>query len=321
MPLLQVAPTSTDSNQENATTSTSLVDNNIVDNVTNDKSHNHEHEPINISFEDCAKALYAPLPSLDDMLDEIQTWRKFVLNGTYQKRAFVPDTTRGDIADSIQSLIDSSDEKLAILNSMDTNIEDVKNIFKAVQATRLQFELAVEDAISDFREDDITKRQFRLRMMQSIRAYCIMAFNDGMKEEGVFGEEPNEQEQAMIERHVIKQRQFVNNLSDVIEDKGISDNEANGKAQMWWNKSVEPMYDLGKQMSGENPVLEWTLGNAEHCDDCLRLNGIRKRAQTWYASGIVPKSSKLKCQGFNCRCTFVRVYGSATRGRIPKTTN
>jgi hypothetical protein len=251
----------------------------------------------------------------DDRLAELNAWRNFVINGTYKKRSFIPKALHGDYADDIQAVIDTAEHRRDITAKIDDIIND---LIKAIQATRIDYELLVEDLIIQSRNREITRRQFTLRMMQGIRAYSKLAYIDGLQDGGVFGE-PDDTEQAEIEKWVQAQRQYVRSLADVIySDAGITDDEALKKPAMWYNKSISPMFDAGRASSDKNGMYEWALGNTgESCSDCLILNGQRHRMVTWYSRGLLPQADKLECGGWECKCTISRTNARA-RGRLPK---
>lgn len=249
--------------------------------------------------------------SLDAVFQELVAWKRYVKKGKHEKTAFVPQDTRGDIADSIQLCETTAD----MLTGIDAQLDIVKGWQKALQANRIDFELALEDLITLARAKDITKQQFKTRLMQLVRGYSTLVFIDGLRVGGVIGE-PSEDDQATIERHVVSQRQYVNNFADTLYTGGISDLEASAKPAMWFNKSISPMYDAGLASADANGMYEWVYGVAEHCDDCKALNGQRHRMKTYFSRGILPQSDLLACGGFNCKCNLIRVFASA-RGRLP----
>ena len=284
------------------------------DYTTTSTAHIHVDDTDLIPYKDYSKAFYAPLPSIEDRVAELKALHKFVRNGTHGKRTFDFVHNVGDVADSLQEVVNLATSKNDILDAIDTHIENIK----AIQSSRIEYELEVEDLVEQSRNRTIPKNSFQLKMMQAIRAYCIMVFIDGLRDGGVLGVEPDDTERSSIESHVQRQRQYVNDLADrIYSDTGISDAEALQKPAMWFNKSVLPMYEAGKASADKNGLYEWVYGAAEeHCSDCIKLNGQRHRMKTYFSRGITPGSDLLSCKGFNCKCRLVRVSGSA-RGRLP----
>ena len=267
-----------------------------------------------ITYEDCVKHFYQPLPTKAEQIAELDTWRKFVDNGSFLKRTFVPSALHGDIADSIQAVIDNKADKAMVLDEIDSQLEAIKSI----ASTRIDYELAVEDLIEQSRNDDITKRVFQTKMMQAIRGYGKLAFIDGLRDGGVTAE-PDDEEKVFIETHVVKQRQYVNNLADKIyaKEKAITDAQAEQKPAMWYSKSISPLYEAGKMSAEKNAMVEWVYGDTiDHCVDCRVLNGQRHRMKTFFSKGILPRSDLLSCNGFQCDCDLIRT-DSMARGRLP----
>jgi Ca2+-binding RTX toxin-like protein len=122
-------------------------------------------------------------------------------------------------------------------------------------------------------------------------------------------------DQAIVAAWLAEQSVYVTNFLDSISQDG-RDYDAEDRARMWANKSLNTMYERGRLEADRNGLYEWRLGNTEeHCDDCLRLNEQRHRLKDWHRRGLVPQSSSLACKGYNCDCSLVRVSGRA-RGRF-----
>lgn len=276
----------------------------------------------------------API-NLDDIFNELVTWKRYIKAGKHEKSAFVPDKTRGYIADNIMACNESASILITALDTeMDTLKAFIRNVEysyedkdhhkewlqqKAIQSTRLDFEFAVETLIESARATTTDKRTFKTRMMQFIRGYGGMAMLDGLRVGGVVTELAllDDDDKAIMEAHFVKQRDYVNNLADVIYGKGISDLEAQAKPSMWFNKSIAPLFEAGKASADGNAMVEWVIGATEEsCKDCLKLNGQRHRMKTFYAKGWIPGGSNLECGGWQCKCQLIKVFSSA-RGRLP----
>jgi len=187
---------------------------------------------------------------------------------------------------------------------------------KSIQATRLDFELAMEDLLAAARAKEIDRRRFIIILRSLLARYVQRAFADGLEAGGVL-EPPDEDDRALIAAFVADHVQFVKNFADELyREGGISDRQAYWRPSMWWNKSVEPSYFAGLASADRNGMYEWVLGVREkHCKDCLRLNGQRHRMRDWRRRGLLPKVDILACRGFNCDCRLVRTPERA-RGRF-----
>jgi hypothetical protein len=193
---------------------------------------------------------------------------------------------------------------------------DVRSL-KALQATRLDFEVAFEDLLNAAREGGMSRRQFSIRLRNLLTVNGRKAFEDGLREGGVEGEF-SEDDEARYRALLADQSQYVRNLANTLfsEDGGITDAQAANKPAMWFNKSIQPFYDAGRLSAQQNAMFEWVLGRTEqHCRTCLGLSGQRHRLKTFHKYDLVPKSRKLACGGWLCDCRLVRTALPA-RGRL-----
>ena len=187
---------------------------------------------------------------------------------------------------------------------------------KAIQATRLDFENRYDDFLADIRAGNLNRRRAGIILRGMLRTFGFRALRDGLEDGGVDPTELDASDEATGNRILSEQSQYVSNFTDtLINGNGISDAVAKQKAAMWFNKSIMPFYDAGLMSADRNGMYEWVLGEAEHCDDCLRLNGQRHRLKSYLEKNLYPKSSKLACGGFNCACNFAKTTERA-RGRF-----
>lgn len=192
----------------------------------------------------------------------------------------------------------------------DTPLDDETQ--KDVQATRLDFEADVSDAISAARSGSIDRRRFGIVMRAHLAKYGRKAFADGLEEGGIL-EPPDAEDLNTITGMVADQSRYVTDLGSVIYSAGITDAQAVEKATLWWNKSMSPFYQAGIASADKNGLYEWTLGATEqHCKDCLRLNGQKHRMKDWIGSGWQPQADHLECKGFHCDCKLVKSSGRAS---------
>lgn len=190
--------------------------------------------------------------------------------------------------------------------------------FKAIQATRLDFETDFEDLLAAARAGAMTRRQFSIRLRNLLRVNGRKAFDDGLADGGVTGEFSDDDERrfALL---LADQSQYVTQLGARLfrdEVTVITDAQAANKPAMWFNKSIQPFYDAGLRSAAANRMMEFVLGaTEEHCRSCLSLSGQRHRLKTFLDSGWYPKSSKLACKGFFCDCRLAPTTQPA-RGRL-----
>jgi len=264
------------------------------------------------------------LPDLDEMilpsapqtdaLDELRAWEKKVDKARARGKALASVTfqnylVRDAIAEGIRlALADVAADR----DSIKAVFERARELasYKAVQATRIDFELEVEDLIARARNDEATRQQFRSKLASLLNKFGKLAFMDGLTDGGLDEPVLDDEDKSTIALMLSEQSQYVSGLSDVLfKGDGISDAEAQGKPAMWWNKSIAPFYQAGLASADKNGMYEWVYGDTEHCFTCLTLNGQRHRMKDYIKRDLVPQGDILDCKGFNCKCKLVRVNG------------
>lgn len=187
---------------------------------------------------------------------------------------------------------------------------------KSIQATRLDFEsrfAAIQDSL---RLKEIDRRRAGLLLRGSLRTFGARAYRDGLSDGGVTDATMSDDDMTRFNLLLAQQSQYVSNFTATVIGAGISDAQAFGKPQMWFNKSIQPFYDAGLLSANKNGNYEWVLGATEqHCKDCSRLNGQIHRLKSYFAKNLYPKSSALACRGFRCDCRLIRTAERA-RGRF-----
>jgi len=258
-------------------------------------------------------------PPQDDVLDELRAWEKKTLNGGPRKALdFVCYHTPGAVQESVRSelkLLDDEASQSDIRTLFSTIRDEIEA--KAIQATRIEFELEMEALLLSARaENGIDRRTLANRLRTAIRKFGEMAYRDGLESGGV--EKPEDEpldpeDLAEVNRLAAEQSGFVTNFgAEVFDKKALSDGQAQRRPAMWYRKSIHPFFMAGLASADKNGMYEWQLGQTEeHCSDCLRLNGQRHRLRDWYRKNLIPRSDKLECGGFECDCRLVKVQGRA----------
>lgn len=182
---------------------------------------------------------------------------------------------------------------------------------KDIQATRLDFEGDVEDALAGAVSGRIDRRRFGIVMRALVTRYGRQAFQDGLTDGGI-EDPPTPEDLNTIASLVASQSQYVTNLGDTLYGAGLTESQIAEKPAMWYNKSIQPFYQAGLASADRNGLYEWVYGDTEHCGDCLRLNGQKHRMRDWIKSGFLPQNDTLECHGFNCRCRLVKTTGRAS---------
>lgn len=239
--------------------------------------------------------------------DELVAWHKAWRGGL--KRNFEAIWLRGDIGDALQKALDSKDYEQAIAG-FNQAFETLDKQIKAIQATRLDFENDFDTLLKRARAEKMGRAQWASAMRSIIRRFGQRAYIDGMTDGGV-EDDPSDDDKITINQLASDASQYVTELGNVLyKEDGISDAQADVKAAMWYNKSIEPFYKAGLLSADANGLYEWVYGDTEHCEDCQRLNGQRHRLKGWQAN-YWPQSDLLECKGFNCECRLVKAKGKA----------
>lgn len=249
-------------------------------------------------------------------IDELRAWAKKIENKGYKSATpFTAYQIPATVADSLRAaLTETGDDKDAIKAAF-VNAETLLSV-KAIQATRIDFEDALDDLLKSIIAGQITKSRARVAWMNLIDVHGNKAARDGFADGGVDAE-PDADEQAEIDTMIREQRQYVNALLSTLysDEDSITPAAAEQKPSMWFNKSIYPIYTLALGLADKNGMYEWVYGPTEHCDDCQRLNGQRHRMKDWTRRRLLPKADTLECKGFNCKCNLVRSSGKA-QGRF-----
>lgn len=268
--------------------------------------HDHDH-------------IQQPAPQTD-ALDELRAWKKKIDSARRAGKSlaavkFQNYLIRDTIADGVRlALVDVTDDEA--VKAVFERAQELVSI-KAIQATRIDFEDEFDDLLARARNDEATRQQFRSKLAALLNKYGKMAFMDGLTDGGIDEPELDQEDKDTIAGMLADQSQYVSGITDVLfKGDGVSDAAAEFKPAMWFNKSINPMYQAGLVSADKNGLYEWVYGDTEHCQDCLKLNGQRHRLKEYDQRGWLPQSDKLDCKGFNCKCKLVKVAGRA-RGTWP----
>ncbi len=186
----------------------------------------------------------------------------------------------------------------------DTHVEGRKDY----PATKDAFTADVAAAISDASEGVISPASFAIRVRASLSKYGKAAYLDGLNDGGVETDTLDSEDSDAYASILADQSAYVTDAR-----RGITDfsGDADSRAQLWGNKSLELFYQAGVMSADKSGMYEWVYGDTEHCEDCLRLNGQKHRMKEWVAEDWMPKSDRLECHGFRCQCELKKTTGRA----------
>lgn len=244
-----------------------------------------------------------------------------VLKTHYQSVEFQNYLIRDEVAEGIRLALDEAGGDKAAIKAVFDNARQIIS-YKAVQATRLDFENGFEDILNDALAGNLTRRRWSTLTRNLIGVSINKAYRDGLVDGGV-DDEPDDTEQAAIDALITEQSIYVTNLGNTLyktEDK-ISDAMAAQKPAMWWNGAIAPAYSAGLLSADANSMFTWHLGQTEeHClaEDgkwgCATLDGTSKRYKTWDKLGLIAGTvgQNTTCGGYQCQCKLVRKAGKSS---------
>ena len=183
---------------------------------------------------------------------------------------------------------------------------------KAIQATRLDFEDAFAESVKAVQDGTMNRRRFGVVARALVAKYGRMAFNDGLEDGGVSADDISEDDTKTVNELTVAQSSYVTSFANALF--GGVDYTPEARAEMWWNKSINPFYQAGVMSADKNGLYEWTVGDTEHCDDCRTMDGQIHRYRDYVKRQILPNSSNLACWGGSCECTLAKRSGKA-RGK------
>lgn len=244
-----------------------------------------------------------------------------------------------DRLDKLQDKIDKSEEKAETLKAdaerlarqigliTEGDDEETKEVrLKSASSFRGE----IRSAIRGLWGGHIDLFGFTDSMVSAIRRNLTNAWHEGAKSCGIKENELTPEEVAARDTFVNGQMLHVMDFGsdiEVVRDIHLeSPRDQSGKlgpllsrGEMWANRYQEA-YAKGKVMACANKKLRWDLGEAEHCDSCLKLTNKVKRAKYWHDRGIIPAvagADYLDCRGYNCQCKFTETDEPQSKGPLP----
>jgi hypothetical protein len=166
--------------------------------------------------------------------------------------------------------------------------------------------------------------QFLETLNDTIQFHLELAWRAGAAECGIRPDERTPEEAAVLRNFILNQLSFTFNLAEFVEENRKSE----GGLLRTSLKRLPPWVNRWNEVKAEAQLVAcadlkyvWTLGVAEHCKTCLKLNGRVMRASRWREMDVHPQDTrpgKLDCNGYNCKCRLVRTDKRATPGPLPR---
>ena len=170
----------------------------------------------------------------------------------------------------------------------------------------------------------MTPAEFEGAMAGTVERGLRQAWNKGFAEFGVMPDEMDEAERQYIFNYVLEQWGYIGGLGRFIEENSRANKgklkDIKGRVDLWIRR-YDTVFNDAKARAAGNMKLRWTLGVAEHCSSCVRLNGQVRRGSFWTSNGIlpaVPNDDYLECKGYKCKCTLQKTTERMSRGPLPR---
>ena len=146
------------------------------------------------------------------------------------------------------------------------------------------------------------------QMKVAVRDAYARAFVLGKRAAGNLFE-ATDAEKAAVKKFRIDEFQYLRNfLSDIRTGSGVMSYE---QRMDMYRAAAREIYWLGYVLGNPaaNRMIAWTLGDTEHCHDCLGFSNmgplpVEKFVRDIVNKGYVPQAGKLECRGFSCKCSL-----------------
>lgn len=180
---------------------------------------------------------------------------------------------------------------------------------KSVNEVLREYDATLTRFCFDVLNGNTSAVDFRREHKALLRALAPEAYAEGLREGGVSQDEMDDEDRAAIAAWVSEQVAHVNDFAAWLA-AGEPRNSEDKRRQLadrvaLWVQALENLGGLGRASAQKNMMCEWRVGDAEHCDTCLELNGQRHRLKWFTSKGYIPRevgSSTLDCGGYNCKC-------------------
>ena len=183
----------------------------------------------------------------------------------------------------------------------------VRMVKKDFAGTATDFGRDFYDLIEGGLNDDVSRRRFGTVARAQLRNYGTQAYKDGLEFGGVVGEDLSNEDLSAVTTWLAEQSEYVTNFANRVFAGEVAESQIAVHVDMWANKSLRDIYNLGVLAADANAMYQWHYDPAkEHCDTCKRLHGQIHRMSAWTERGLLPGSSELECGGWFCGCELER---------------
>ncbi|NJL53941.1 DUF1073 domain-containing protein, partial [bacterium] len=149
-------------------------------------------------------------------------------------------------------------------NAEPVNLGDntTANRTKSIQAVRLNFEGAFEDALQAAQQGRLSRQRFGVVLRNLMARFGRQAYEQGLQDGGVDPRDATDEDAAAVRDLVLSQAVYIRNFIERVwsRDRESFPLNTEARASMWFNKSISPFYDAGLMSADRNGMYEWILG-------------------------------------------------------------
>jgi hypothetical protein len=171
--------------------------------------------------------------------------------------------------------------------------------------------------------NEISQFDFVTSMSNLVQEQLTRAWREGMRQNDL---DPDtdmiDRWQQQLDTIILNEYMYVDQFAADIVAASMADDTPShdnwgallSRADMWANRYNETVNKA--VLATKEQKLIWVYGDTEHCETCLRLNGIVAFASEWELSGVRPQNAPnpyLDCGGWNCACSLVPTANRHTR--------
>lgn len=176
----------------------------------------------------------------------------------------------------------------------------------------------IKGYVRDLYRGDIEEFDFVGQMADLVQQQLTRAWREGMRDNGLDPDADMEDKwQEILDGIILSEYDFVDGFAaDIVSyrDQQLDWQPLLSRAELWANR----YNDVVNQsiITTKEQKLIWIYGDTDHCDTCLRLNGIVAFASEWEEADIRPQSNNLQCGGWRCQCTLIPTANRHTRNAL-----
>jgi hypothetical protein len=155
-----------------------------------------------------------------------------------------------------------------------------------------------------FREigDNFNRDDFESQMLDLLAESSVKSYADGLRDGG--GKPVlDDQDQGYVQDFLIEQIDYIDSLGDDLESGAVDADIVRSRAQMWVNKSLRVMYELGRLKADSEGMYRFDgVDGADSCPQCERFVGQVHSLMDWHSNRFVPRvdTDSFDCGGYRC---------------------